>query len=100
MRRREFISLLGGAAAAQTIHWTLDAHAQHTAMPVIGLISARSADDRQELLAAFRLGLKESSFVEGQTVAIEYRWAHGRYDRLPSMAADLVRREVAVIAAH
>jgi putative ABC transport system substrate-binding protein len=99
MRRREFIAFLGGAGAAHAIHGPLAARAQQPAMPVIGLVSARSADDRQELLAAFHLGLKEAGFVEGQSVAIEYRWAHGRYDRLPAMAADLVQRRVAVIAA-
>ena len=93
-RRREFITLLGGAAAA----WPLGGYAQE-AMPVIGFMSSRSPEDSVHLLEAFRRGLKEGGFTEGENVAIEFRWARGDYSRLPNLAADLVSRRVNVISA-
>jgi putative ABC transport system substrate-binding protein len=90
--RREFIALLGGAVA-----WPLAARAQQGALPVIGFMSSRSAQESSHLVAAFRRGLAEGGFVEGQNVAIEFHWANGAYGRLPTMAADLVNRKVAVI---
>src|SRR5262249_51223071 len=94
LQRRDFITLLGGAAAA----WPLAASAQQP-MPVIGFMSARSPEDSAHLLEAFHRGLKGGGFVEGQNVAVEYRWARGQYDLLPAMAADLVSRRVSVLVA-
>ena len=95
MRRREFITLFGAALAADP----LTAHAQQSSLPVVGFISAADAESDKQRLAAFLKGLEEVGYIDGKNVVIEYRWAEAKVERLPTMAADLVQRQVSVIAA-
>jgi putative ABC transport system substrate-binding protein len=96
MRRRDFNTLLGATA----ISWPLVVRAQQPGMPVVGFLGTRASGDDPQLLTAFRIGLKEAGYVEGQNVAMEYRFADNQYDRLPTLAAELVRHRVAVIVAN
>src|SRR3974377_2165129 len=93
MRRRDFIKVIAGSAA-----WSLAARAQQPTMPVVGFIRAGAAEGNARYVAGFRKGLSETGYVEGQNVTVEYHWLEGKYDRLPELFADLVRRQVTVIA--
>src|SRR5262249_29781251 len=95
MRRRDFLTLVGGATAM----WPVAARAQQPTVPVVGVLDPRLPGNVQDLLRVFRQGLKDTGYVEGENVALEYRWAENQMDRLPTLAAELVRRRVAVIAA-
>ena len=95
MRRRDFIKVVAGSAAA----WPLAGHAQQPVLPVVGFVRDGSAEASARLAAAFRKGLNETGYIEGQNVTVEYHWLQGQYERLPALMADLVRRQVAVIAA-
>jgi putative tryptophan/tyrosine transport system substrate-binding protein len=97
MRRREFIMLLGGAAVAPSLLWPLATRAQQQAMPVVGILGISAPETIGDRLRAFRLGLKEVGYIDGENLAIDYRWTENQFDRLPELAADLVRRRVAVI---
>src|SRR5262245_49857511 len=92
VKRRDFITLISGAVV-----WPLAARAQQPAMPVIGYLSSRSSGEEVSLIPVFHSGLKETGYIEGRNVAVEYRWADEQYDRLPALASELVRRQVAVI---
>jgi putative ABC transport system substrate-binding protein len=97
MRRREFITLLGGAAVAPSLLWPLAARAQQQAVPVVGILGISAPETIADRLRAFRLGLKEAGYIDGENLAIDYRWTENQFDRLPELAADLVRKRVAVI---
>jgi putative ABC transport system substrate-binding protein len=94
MRRRKFITLVGGA-----VTWPFAVRAQQSAMPLIGFLNSQSAGSFSHLVAGFQQGLRESGFLEGQNIQIEYRWAEGQYERLPALANDLVHRGIAVLVA-
>src|SRR5436305_14303251 len=98
MKVREFITLLGAAAAAYSVSWPLAASARQPALPVVAFVNAGTPEAATRYLAAFRKGLNETGYFEGQNVTVEYHWLEGQYNRLPQLMADLVRRQVAVVA--